>query len=102
MAADPWKISTCALAAAVALAVAGDWVGAAGAQPRPVPIPSPAPPKKDEPPAARAAKVLDKARQTLAKAKPDKAGHRDRAIRFIAVAAQEVKALQPAEEGEAP
>ena len=112
---DPWQISAAVAGAALIVALVapdawrpvtaatGKLIGTAFAQPkpvpRPVPIPSPDPPKKDEPPAVRIKKVLDKARQTLMKAPRDEAGHRDKALKAIGVAINECTGLGTDSEG---
>ena len=95
---DPWKATTFVLAGALALAVASQATRSAGAQSKPTPVPG-----KEDPPAVRAGKVLEKTRQTVAKAKPDKQGHRDKALQLIDLAISEAKVLpEAADSGESP
>jgi hypothetical protein len=91
---DPWKATTFVLAGALALAVGLQATRSADAQAKPGPSPG-----KDDPPAVRAGKVLDKARETVSKAKKDKAGHRDKALKQIDVAISESKSLSGGPEG---
>ena len=104
---DPWKLSAGALALALAAVVARQWVPAAEAQlktinrPQRVGAPAAAGDKGDgkkAPPAVRAAKILESARTTLLKAKPDAEGRRDKALKLVNVALGEAKALGEDEE----
>jgi len=111
MAIDPWKVSSIVLGSVFTLLVVGHCVDDAAAQPKRVGAPQKVEAPKEVKevkegektpsfdndkkgtPMERAIKVLEHAKRTLTKVKPDEGGHRNNALKHIDTAIGEARSI---------